>query len=573
MAIDNIQTLNGDRSIKEVEGKNTYSIKLTQRTLDKVKKLMAERDQLKAEVSKNIQEAVDNNATVDQIAGRNIIAAANIISLEDKIEILSMPMTENNETVELVGTRAIKLIDKMIKEAKKKSNAIYAPEEKKEEPVTVPETTPVVVEIPTIGEPPVVDVQQIAQENKEAVSASIENAISENDIKEVIGSELGVVPPVAVPTAEAVVVEPTPISETEINEVVNNELNVVPPVVEPTTEAVIAEPAPIIEEVTEPVVEVAPVVPPVVEPTTEAVIAEPTPIIEEVTEPVIDEATKESIINEKMHNFVNEGKTVVDDSEKEYVPMTDEEIARAKENIELEKYNEIYAAEAKKSQEVAEVNEAKGFDMEEVPLRDEIQIVPEREETVELKIENDVQEEIEEPVLVEENEEEARSVVVPEWEKEKLESHKEESLEELAELYQTEMEIKKQKEKEKAASEEDLQEIKENYAKLLENETAVEKQLEELTAEEEMKINKVNELREVFSKKRELTRNETTSLTADIERNNEEFSSIKEDGDRRSERLEGLSKEVNSKQERIAQLDEMLAKYGYVEDESIQKTK
>ena len=47
MAIDNIQTLNGDRSIKEVEGKSIYSINLTQKTLDKVKRLMNERSQLK----------------------------------------------------------------------------------------------------------------------------------------------------------------------------------------------------------------------------------------------------------------------------------------------------------------------------------------------------------------------------------------------------------------------------------------------------------------------------------------------------------------------------------------------
>ena len=559
MAIDNIQTLNGDRSIKEVEGKSIYSINLTQKTLDKVKRLMNEKNKLTAETRKIIQTAIDNNAPIEQVVGKSIIAAANIVSLRDEIEILTMPTKENNEATELVGTRAIKLIDKMIKEVKKKSDFIYAPEEKKEEPVTVPETTPVVVEIPTIGEPPVVDVQQIAAENKEAVSASIENAISENDIKEVIGSELGVVPPAVVPTTEAIAIEPTPITEAEISEVVNNELNVVPTVVETPTEPVVNIEEPIIEKATESVIEEAPVV---------------TPVVETVTEPVMDDVTRENIINEKVNSFVNESKSIANNMENEYVPMTDEEIARAQENIELEKYNEIYAAEVKKSQEVAEANEAKGFDMDELPLRDEIQVVPEREEEISKKIDENVQEEVEEPKLVEENEEEPRSVVVPEWEKEKLESHKEESLEELAELYKAEMEIKKQKEREKAASEEELQGIKENYARLLENETAVEKQLEELAAEEEEKKNRVKELKEKISKEYELTRNENSSLEADIKRNYEEFSSIKEDGDRRNERLEGLNKEASSKQERIAQLDEMIAKYGYIEEsDSIQKTK
>lgn len=547
MALDNIQTIDRDLSVKkEDKDKTIYSINLKPSTVEKARGLLEKRESLMQELNANISDSVQNGETTEQLVGKNIVLAANIKDLERKINIL----VGMQGPVEARGQRAIRLIKKMYDEAVRKSSLIYPASEKTEENEVVPETTPVVVEVPTVN------VQQIAVDNGQAVGQSIENAIGAEENNATGSLEVPTTPVVVEPTTEVVAVQNPQIPTNEV------------PVVS-----------------TENVVE--PVVSAVVEPTVVEVPTTP------VTNNPVDLEEQNRINNETMKNYANEAMINVE-PEKEYIPMTIEEIIESQRKLaetaarsEEARYQRLIAEEARKAKEVEAINESKGFDFTNVApieietepekaLRDDIIVAPERDIFAEEKINKDIEEKKEEPVLVEEEKE----AETPRWEsiniseKESLISHREESIEELATLIMEEQQKQKEKQEAKTKSEEELQYLKEDYDKLIENEKAAEEKLAELKEQAVKKDKELEEAKEELRKRLESIKDSNDSIDADIERNKKEYDSIKEDGDKRNSRLEHLNNEANSVQKNISEIDEMLEKFGSVGENAtvVQKT-
>lgn len=618
MALDDIQTIDRDLSVKkEDKDKTIYSINLKQSTLEKVKALMAKRDELMANLQESVAQDVNSGSTMEQLVGKNIVLAAKIAELEKKINILSLMQGP----IEARGQRAIRLIKKMYDETINKSNLIYPATEKQEETfsnnnVSVPETSPI-VEVP-----PVVDVQQIAESNEKVIGQTIENAITaektldEKDIKEVTDASLGVVvPPVVTEVATTpVVVNPVVANPVVTNPVVTNPI--VTNTINENLNTVPVTSAPVMVEVSTPVQTVPVVV---------------------ATEPEVNLDELNRINNETLRNYAYDSMNI-NSVESEYVPMTDEEVLKSQKKLEDDeirseeaRHQRILEEEARKEKEVAEINESKGFEFESIPTIvnlpnisvEEKEYAPMTEEEVlesqkkleetEIKSEEAKQQRLVEEGKIKENDESEleefnfesvptvvnissevekplrdETIIVPErpepveekvldeprmtnvndWEKEKLIAHRDDSIVEMAELLKAEKEREMATIKAQEKSEAELNDIKEDYARLIENEAAAEKNLADLEKEEEMKSDKINRLCEDMRKQLIDLQKKNADTDDAIKKNQEEFSSIKEDGDRRNERLESLTKEADAKKERIAQLDDMLRKYGPVEEDT-----
>lgn len=515
--LNEIQAVNAEDKIKVDEKVSTNSIRFKQESLMRARE---NAQRILSEIEKKVEEDVQKEVPDLKIVGTRFSPVAKMASLENEIDILYGVQGP----VEMVGNRAIRLIDKMIKEAKATSKEIYFSDNIKELPKTEPKTEAISVETtPQIELPPVdpsmvnvvpapvvpapVDVQKVFEENKEPIASSIDKAISvEKSIK-----------------------------DSDIENIVAEAFNETP----------IEEARPIVVE----------------EKSTEEY--KPT-VVEEPSAVELSSEEIERIVNEKMARFadkvVRTEVPVVEKEEEEYIPMTDAEIAAARAKLELDAFDRIKEEELRKDQEVAVANEAKDLDikenepvMMEEPTRDEIVVVPEREE-----------EKVEEKVV------EPRSVIATEEEKDNLESYRESSIEELTELLKAESEKHEEYKKKYQDSEEELKQIKEKHAKLIESETATEQKLAELDATQERKE---SELRVALNKKIQSLVNKNSSIDSDIQRNAEELVSIKEEDERRNERLESLNSQASSKQEKIAQIDEMLRQYSAEEDNTIgQKT-
>ena len=534
MILDNIQVANEEERIKQDERVSRNSIPFRTESFDRANKRAQEliklRDEIIKELSEKVTEDVEAGLTKEQIIGGkfNFKAAAKIATLESEINILNAVQGP----VEMIGTRAIRLIDKMYKEAKAKSIDVYSQEEKTEEisteavvevateapketivevptevvteVATIPQVAPVLpippmpVETPVEVAPvttPVVDVEKIVDENMAAVDASIQEAIngeekiSESYINDAIDAALGNIPVSTEPATEASI-----INRDEIEKIINEKLAAF--VNEPEKEESF----------------VAPVAPKV----SEYVSVEP-------------------------HNYERDG------------AMTDEEIAESQRKLfgtsEEEEYQRIMEEASRKEQEVAKINEEKGFNIEPVMVEEEIDNEPIRDEVV----------------VTPEREERGR-IVVKEEEKVNLESHKEESIEELAELIAAEEETRKQREKERENSEAELKKVREAHEKLLEDESDTKKKLEQLQAERERKEKELQELKVKLSRKLKALKNKNDGIESDIQKTQEEISGIREDDGKRSELLDTLNGEVVTEGNKISDIDEMLEKYG-IEDE------
>lgn len=501
--LNEIQAVNAEDKIKVDEKVSTNSIRFKQESLMRARK---NAQRIFSEIEKKVEEDVQKEVPDLKIIGTRFSSVAKMASLENEIDILYGVQGP----VEMVGNRAIRLIDKMIKEAKSTSKEIYFSDNIKELPKTEPKTEVISVETtPQIELPPVdpsmvnvvpapvvpapVDVQKVFEENKEPIVDSIDKAINAEES----------------------------IKDSDIENIVAEAFNEAP-----------AE-------------EIKPVVG------------------EERSAVELSSEEKERIINEKLAKYADQvvrTEVPVEKEEEEYIPMTDAEIAAARAKLELDAFDRIKEEELRKDQEVAVVNEAKDLDIKEEEsvmieesTRDEIVVVPEREE-----------EKVEEKVV------EPRSVIATEEEKDNLESYRESSIEELTELLKAESEKHEEYKKKYQDSEEELKQIKEKHAKLIESETATEQKLAELDATQERKE---SELRVTLNKKIQSLVNKNSSIDSDIQRNAEELVSIKEEDERRNERLESLNNEASSKQEKIAQIDEMLRQYSAEEDTTIgQKT-
>ena len=584
MALDNIQAIDRDSSIKKETKGTIYSIKLKQKTLEKAKELMEKRETLIQQLNANVADGVQRGDTTEQLVGQNIVAAANIEKLEKKINILGMiqgPLEER-------GTRKIRLIGKMIKEAKAKSDAIYAVNEE-EEKLEVSETTPVVVEVPAVN------VQQIAANAGQAIGQSIETAISgqslgENHINEVPGAVLGISPAqVASVVTEPVVSvpvqnQPLPVSSAPV------EVTPVAPVVEQV--------APV---VTEPVVSVPVQNQPLPVSSVPVEVTPVAPVVEQIsvaTEPIteVDLEEQNRINNETMKNYV--GENIMNNTENEYIPMTEEEVAESQRKLvetaarsEEARHQRIMEEEARKAKEVETINESKGFDFVSVPainakqeiptepekslkleepLRDDILIAPEREIKTEEKTDKTVDVQVEKPLLVEAKEKEKPRLknMSASEKKEIIVSHRDESIEELAALIKEEQQKQEEKQREKEKRAAELKGLKEDYDKLIENEKFAEERLEDLKKQEEKKDKELEEKKAELRKRLETMQNHTESIDADIQKYIEEFDSIKEDGDKRNDRLEHLISEAEDVQKTISDIDEMLEKFGSVGEDT-----
>ena len=584
MALDNVQTVDRVQTVKkEGQVKPDYSIKLKKETVRKAEALMAERDLKMAQLKESISDDVKSGATVEQLVGKNIVLAADIEKLDKKINILLCMQGP----VEQKGERAIRLIAKMMKEAKKKSDAIYAVNEKKEVE-TVPETTPI-VEVP---QAPTVNVQQIAANEGPVIGQNIDAAISgaqsldENAIKEVMDNALGIAPTQVAQTVVEPITEvqvqnqqPLPASGTPV------EVTQVAPIVEPVS--VVPEP---VTEVQVQNQQPLPVSGAPVEVTQVAPIVEPVPAVPDTTTEVSVDLEEQNRINNKtMENFVGDNAIV---NNNEYIPMTDDEVAESQrklaeveEQSEKARYQRIIEDAEYAAKKVEALNASKGFNFatvpemvtepenateSEKPLRDEIQIPADREIEVEVKVDEKT-EEVDQPKLVERDDKEKEE---PRWESMKLEekenlvSHRDESIEELAALIKEEQEKQEEKQKEKIKSAEELKNLKEDYDKLIENEKAAEERLEELKKQKERKDKELEENKEELRKRLETIRDNNSSIDADIQKNREEFDSIKQDGDKRNDRLEHLNSEADGVEKNISEIDEMLEKFGSVGEDA-----
>ena len=539
MALDNIQAVEEERRIKSDEKISANSIKFKPDSLERSKAkaaLIAKRDAAMEIVSEAIAQDVERGRTERIIKDKHFDYAAKIIALDDQIDILDKPEGTVAKK-QATANRAIRLIKTMYANARANAEAIYDGVNSEKEPATEAVIiTPPQIELPVVEE--VAPTEPVISTEPVIIPAQ---AIS----TEPVIQAAPVVPAAPVVATEPVIdVKQLAASDIDLNDIIENAIS---------SDNVISD-ADISDVIDEPIV---------IEPEVKEVAP---------TEPFIDVKKVESIANEKIINDrINENmKNFIE--EKEYVPMTDEEIAKSQENIELEKYNAIYADAARKAKEVDEINNAKDFNFEEKvdePIRDEVVVVPEREEK------EDVKEEIEEYVTEKEEEKvEPRSIVASEEVKGNLEEHKEESIEELARLIEAEEETKKAREKQRDDSEAELKKAKEDREKLLENESNTEQKLAELQAERERKEKELQELKVKLNKKLKALKNKNISIENEIQKNQEEISEIKEDTGRRNEHLDSLNGEVMGEGNAISDIDEMLAKYGIDDDDTYEsKTK
>ena len=191
MALDNIQIREEDKRVKPSESSSANSIKFKKSSLETAKRKISELEEARmaamASLEKVVNALVDDNATIDQIKNDEIVKnqAVSATLLGDKIDVLSRQDLGVQGPVELVETRPIRLINKMITAAKENSENIYSGLEKEDSTKITPIS---------------IDVEEIAKENEEPLKDSVEEAINKNesleeyDIKEVFDEELGLKP-------------------------------------------------------------------------------------------------------------------------------------------------------------------------------------------------------------------------------------------------------------------------------------------------------------------------------------------------------------------------------------------
>ena len=534
MSLDNIQVVNEEKRAKPNEGLITNSIKLKSESYDnvvkKIMKLRAERDAALAQLNNVVVNAVVEDKDInDMIEDRTIYGIAEKIAILEK----TISIEEKIQgPAELIGNRAIRLIDKMIKNARANSIGIYRELDKKQEVKsyegvtlenivaqnTVATEPAVQLEVPVFDNPapiieipttPVVDVQKISEENQATVKESVETAIKEeslkdSDIENVVNGELGVLPVEPKETVEEVVEDSIKNEEIErvVNEKLNNFIN----------------------------------------------------SSEEIeNEPVLQEEKEEYVPMTDEEIAISSAKIEEPKEEYEYVPMTDEEVAISRAKIEEDNYKNINFDKEIVNDNIPKVEEPVIIEEKEptdVAIRDEVIVVPERPEIQEVK--SDEYKPEEEKVTIFEKERiEPKSVVVSSDEKEKL---KEYSFEELSELIAARGKEKEKLQSDFKNSEEELETIKRDYAKVVESEAAAEKKLEELKEQEEKEA---AELKEMMIERVVSLQNENKDISDAIKSRQEEWDSIKEAGNKAFDHAAELKDQVSDREKQIAKYKEM----------------
>ena len=517
MALDNIEAVEEEKKVKSDERVSRNSITFRAESFANASekaKLIAKRNAAAELVSEAISQDVERGRTERIVKDKHFDYAAKIIALDDQIDMLEKPEGSDGKT-ELVSNRAIRLISKMYKEAKEKSEAIYSEVEQKEEHKTEAVTVPPVVETSATGEEIAVPAIELpAIETPVAAVPTVEAPVVET-------------PVVAVPTVEAPVVE-TPVVDVEkianentvvvdqnIKEAITNEKNVI---ADSDIKDVVNEAFASVPQVTEKVKE---------EPIKEVPIEAP-------NTSDIDVEAIQAVVNEKLDKFM-----------KEYVPMTDEEVAASQEKLQIARHNEINSEIDKKNQEVAEVNAAKGLDdlfvndsNKEEPLRAEVVVIPERDEPEEEKIE--------EYTVVEQ-----RSMSMsPE---EKAKAH------EVLEKLRAARKKKEELEKESSDIDSDIENEKAINMEVSAKEDEAKKTLEESIMAANKAEQDYAEAISAMEKELEDLNSETDAISNGIKVKKEQLANLQEDTANRHREIETIDKQNQSKQEEIAKYEELKA--------------
>lgn len=185
MILDNIQVVDADRRAKPNEGLVTNSIKERKESYEnlimRTRKLIAQRDAAIYALEEKVINDVAANESKKAIEEKYFDAANKIENLNKEIYILGVMQGPIEKVAD--GRRAIRLIDKMIKNAKTNSQAIYKTLSANE-PVENAEKQ-VAIEVPTgnVTENQIVNVEQIAANNQVNTMESIENAIEEQTLE------------------------------------------------------------------------------------------------------------------------------------------------------------------------------------------------------------------------------------------------------------------------------------------------------------------------------------------------------------------------------------------------------
>lgn len=499
MSLDNIQVDKEPTKVVPNEGLVTNSIHMKKESYENARKkvliMLAEKDKLIANLNSDVTKMVVEGASDEQILGHNIIVAQKIASLENNVNILNV--IQGPIQKELGGDRAIRLINKMIKNARANSEMIYVAMSEKQvksyddatHENVMPESQEKVISSQEIETTPLVDVEQISKENQEPVKESIENAISAE--------------------TEAIETENTgdladlfAVSETEPVQEETIDYNDVESVVDEYT-SIDNEDKPFENNENE-----------------ELIDKQLMDLVNEATIDTIDipivEATNESIKPEDEDDF-------------EYSPMTDEEIAesQAKINEKLLRSEEIELSQSM---------------IDEAPLRDEIIVPPTRDE---LSVENKDEYVPEEATM---------SMSVSQKDRLDLENLDGLSIDQLQEVIAN---IEKEKEtaaKDYENSKKDVEEIEENYNKIMENKVAVLKEVEDLKAAEEKAA---AELKAVMVSKAVSIRNEIRDIQASTHANQDEWNSIKDAGEAVYYEISELKATAEASKEQINKYNDM----------------
>ncbi len=185
MILDNVQVVDADRRAKPNEGLVTNSIREKKESYEnlimRAKKLIAQRDTAIYALEEKVVNDVAANESKKAIEEKYFDAANKIENLNKEIYILGVMQGPIEKVAD--GRRAIRLIDKMIKNAKTNSQAIYKTLSANE-PVENAEKQ-VAIEVPTgnVTENQIVNVEQIAANNQANTMESIENAIEEQTLE------------------------------------------------------------------------------------------------------------------------------------------------------------------------------------------------------------------------------------------------------------------------------------------------------------------------------------------------------------------------------------------------------
>lgn len=462
MSLDEIQAKDIEQSIKRDERQDRNSIRLKSEsynnTLEKTQSLY--NDMYNA-INAMVEEGVEAGYTDSRIRTDNSKYVNKLLKLEDEITVLNGGIV----TDKAYGSRAIRLVNKMIETARDNSKGIYEELDKKEAVETPIETNETIQDtvaetVPAV-ETPVVDVQKISEENQKEVSESVENALSDNEINNIIDGSFEFTPVqveeqpvVETPVVEipAVVTEEPKLNEIEFNDselekIANNTLSIVN-----EKANMFSRPA------------------------------------------VVSDIENEDKINEIIDDFVNSSKY-------EYKAMSDAEVEAARKKLELDKYE-------KEIRKYAEDKFAeKGISrpvMQDENIREEVEIVPPREEKIEeftMEVENY------DPVIV--NEDVApREVATPVEESNK---YKEDGEEKVTDF---EAELKRVKEQFEAKKKLKI-EKEEAYSYAVEKQEEAEKRIENAKA---ALVEKQRKLIEKYQRKIDDIDSDINSMDNDIEK-------------------------------------------------------